>query len=514
MTSSHYKRIAKNTLMLYSRQILTLGIGLYTVRVTLDVLGVTDYGIYNVIAGIVSLFAFLSGSMASATQRFFSFALGEEDTDRLNKTFTSTGVIYVAIALVALILLETVGLWFVNNHLKIPPESVQAVRWVYQFSVLTFIVSIISTPFVAMTIAHEDMHIYAWVSIAESLMRLMVVLMLVHLPWGKLELYAFLLLAVAVVRTVIYIVICTRKYSECQYRKLYWDKKLVREMFGFTGWTLFGQITCVGRNQMITILLNQFFNPTVVAARAISNSISGQMNAFSGNFNKGLYPPIIKSYAAGDRRSMFSLITNGSKITFFLMWIFSFPLFLHMDFVLHLWLVNVPDGAVLFARLALMEVLINSISLPLYTAARAPGRMRLYELTLGSIQILIFVAAWIVLKAGGEAYSVYVIAIVANLIMFIVRLLIVRFLIGLPLKLYFRQTLLPVCLIIALSSLPSIALHLWFLPHLVFDLISILSSVVLSTVCMYFIGLNRSWRAKVRAMVKNKVNKTFGTSFA
>lgn len=505
--NSNNKRIAKNTLMLYFRQILILLVSLYTVRVVLDALGVEDYGIYNVVGGIVSFFSFLSGTMASATQRFFSFALGQGDFERLKKTFTVNWFIYGAIAIVALILLETVGLWFVNDQLRVPPERFEAACWIYHFSAFMFIATIFSTPFMAIIIAHEDMQIYAYVSIVEALMKLGVVFLLVHLPWDKLELYGMLTFAVSVITTVIYMFICIRKYKECQFRQFYWDKGLLYEIIGFTGWTLFGQVTSVGRNQAVTILLNQVFNPVVVAARAIAINITNQINVFSNNFNTGLYPPIIKSYATGDKKAMFLLLFNGSKITFFLMWVFALPLFLEMDTILSVWLKNPPLEAVLFTRLALIEVLINAISLPITTAARAPGKMKVYEFTLGCIQLGIFLVSWIVLKMGGAAYSVFVVAIIANLVMFVVRLLIVRMLIGLSLRPFFYQVVIPISIVTLFSAIPSFAIHLFLPKGLIFTSVSVFTSVIITCTSMYFIGLDRQMREKAWNIIVTRVHK-------
>lgn len=501
------KRIAKNTLFLYFRQILILLVSLYTVRVVLNVLGIEDYGIYNVVGGIVSFFSFLSGTMVSATQRFFSFALGQNDSERLKKTFTVNWLIYGSIAIVAFILLETVGLWFVNEQLNVPPERFEASQTVYHFVVLSFIATIFTTPFMAIIIAHEDMQIYAYVSILEALMKLGIVFLLVYISWDKLELYSILIFLVSVITAIIYIFICFKKYKECQLRRFYWDKKLLREIISFTGWTLFGQVTTIFRNQAVTILLNQVFNPIVVAARAIATNITGHINVFSNNFNVGLYPPIIKYYAAGDKKEMFYLIFNGSKITFFLMWVFALPMFLEMDIILHIWLKNPPPEAVLFTRLALIEVLINSVSLPITTAARAPGKMKVYELTLGCIQLGIFVISWVVLLLGGAAYSVFIVAIAANMIMFLVRLLIVRTLIELPLKPFFRKVFFPVSVIILFSAFPAFVIHSVLPVGLLFACISILLSMVLSCTCMYFIGINNEERVKVRNIIVNRIRK-------
>ena len=506
-SAANNKRIAKNTLMLYTRQILILLVSLYTVRVVLDVLGVEDYGIYSVVGGIVYFFSFLSGTMASATQRFFSFALGQNNSENLKKTFTVNLIIYGAIAIVAFILLETLGLWFVNKQLQVPPERFEAALWVYHFTVFTFIATIFTTPFMAIIIAHEDMHIYAYVSVIEAVLKLVVVFLLIYLPWKKLELYGVLVFAVSVINAIIYIGISIRKYAECQFRRFYWDKGLLNEVVSFTGWTLFGQVTSVLRNQAVTILLNQVFNPVVVAARAVASSITTRINIFSANFNTGLYPPIIKSYAANDKKEMFSLIYNGSKITFFLMWVFALPLILEMDTILNVWLKNPPMGAILFTRLALIEVLINSMSLPIATAARAPGRMKVYELSLGSIQVLIFVVAWIVLKMGGAAYTVYVVAISANVVMFVVRLLIVRRLIGLPLLPFMNSVGLPLFGVVMASFFPSFAIHKLLPQGLLFACISIFLSMIFSTISMYLIGLNKYWREKVRSTIMSRINK-------
>jgi len=506
-STSNSKRIAKNTLLLYARQILILLVSLYTVRLVLNVLGVEDYGIYNVIGGVVSFFSFLSGTMASATQRFFSFALGQNDFEKLKTTFSVNCVIYVVIAIIAFLLLESVGTWYVSTQLHVPTARYEAVQWIFHFSILTFIGTILTTPFMAIIIAHEDMQIYAYVSIVEAIMKLGIVFLLVFLPWDKLELYSVLLFAVSVINAIIYISICARKYKECQFRHFYWNKEMIKENLGFTGWTLFGQVTTVARNQAVTILLNQMFNPIVVAARAIAMNITSQINLFSNNFNVGLYPPIIKSYAANNKEEMFSLIFRGSKITFFLMWVFALPLFLEMDTILTVWLKNPPPEAVLFTRLALIEVLINSVSLPITTAARAPGKMKLYESTLGTIQIGIFFASWTVLLMGYEAYSVFIVAIIANLIMFVVRLFIVSLLIKLPVQDFNRQVTLPVLTIIFSSGLLSYFIHTIMPKNFIFVCLSIIISMIISTIIMYYGGLDRKERKKLNEIIKNRIHK-------
>lgn len=499
------RRIAKNTLMLYFRQILTLLVSLYTVRVVLDVLGVEDYGIYAVVGGIVSLLSFLSGTMASATQRFFAFALGQKDKERLNKVLSVNLIIYVVIAVGALILLETIGLWYVNNKLHIPIERFESARVVYHFAVLTFIATILRSPFMALIIAYEDMQIYAYMSIIEAILKLGIVYLLVYISFDKLELYGILIFAVSLFTSLIYAVIAFYKYKDCRFKLSNWDKPMFKEITGFTGWTLFGQISTVTRNQAVTILMNQVFNPVIVAARAVALNVSSQTNIFSSNFNTSLYPPIIKYYAAGEKENMFTLLFHGSKITFFLMWVLALPLMIEMEAVLNLWLKNPPQYAVLFTQLSIVESVILSVSLPLTTAARAPGRMKTYELSLGLIQMAIFVVAWIVLRLGGAAYSVFIVAIVANIVMFFVRLYIVRNLIGLSVRRYIKQVIIPVVMVGFISILPSYLIHRTLPEGLIYSMISIVLSVVICLITMYYVGLEKYFRDRIKKTVLFKI---------
>lgn len=491
--------------MLYFRQLFIMLVSLYTVRVVLNVLGVEDYGIYNVVAGVVTLFNFLSGTMASATQRFFSFALGKNDVFLLKKIFSINLLVYLIIALTAVVLLETAGLWFVMTKLNVPSDRLTDVCLLYHFSVLTFIGMICASPFIAIIVAHEDMQIYAYLSIIETVMKLGIVFLLVWSPGNKLVIYGALLFLVSIINALMYLFVCMRKYEECTFRNFRLEKKLLREIFDFTGWTLFGQLSTVLRNQAVTVLLNQFFSPVVVAARAIALNVSGCINIFANNFNVGLYPPIIKHYAAGERKEMFQLIFNGSKITFFLMWIIALPLFLKMDFILTLWLKEPPPGVVLFTRLALIESLINSVSLPLTTAARAPGKMKMYELTLGIIQILIFPASWLILLYGGEAYTVFVVAIIANFVMFAVRLFIVHWLIQLPLRQFSFHVILPVLLVMICSALSSFLMSAILPSGFIFTCLLGFASTFFSFLWMYFIGLSSLQRLQIQNIIIKKV---------
>lgn len=508
MDSSN-KRIAKNTLALYIRQIIIMLIGLYTVRVVLNQLGGEDYGVYNVIGGVVGLFMFISGTMASATQRFFSFALGHNDPQTLKKTFSLNLLVYIGLALIVYILLETVGLWYIKNQLVIPVEREVAAYWVYHFSALTFIATIVTTPFIAIIIAHEDMRIYAYISIIEAILKLTSVFILSFIPADKLELYGALVCSVAVINSLMYIVTCKRRYVECQFRKLYWDKALFKSILRFTSWTMFGQVTSVARTQAITILINQVFNPMVVTARAIANNVSGYLSTFSANFNTSLYPPIIKSYAVGDKDEMYRLIFNGSKLTFFLMWVLSLPILIEMKTILNVWLIEVPEFAVIFAQLSVIEVLINSISTPLMTAARAPGKMKTYELSLGSVQILLFFASWLCLELGYSPVSIYWVAIIANILMFIIRIVIVNRLVGLPIAKFMKKVCFPMIAVVTISSVITYSIKLSFPTHLFYSFALCVVSVLTTSMTMYLIGFEKTEKEKIKTIINNKLKIFF-----
>ncbi|BBG60521.1 MATE family efflux transporter [Providencia rustigianii] len=501
------RKIVKNTISLYLRQIVIILITLYSMRVILNELGLEDYGIYSVVAGFVTLLAFLPGSMASATQRFFSFALGENNLSKLKKTFSVNLIMYATIALLAYILLQTVGLWYIENYLKIPDARFNAALELYHYTSLSFVISIFTAPFIAILIAHEDMHLYAFISVIDAVLKLAIAISLAYVSYDLLAYYGVALLLISAFVACIYIFICIKKYAECQLRKLYWSTTMLKDILGFTTWTLLGQLSSVFRNQAVTVLTNQMFNPSVVAARAIALMVASQAAVFSNNLNMSLYPPIIKSYAANQKDEMMSFIFNGSKLTFFLTWIFALPMMLEMETILTLWLKNIPPEAIVFTQLAIIESLILAISMPLTTAARAPGKMALYEITLGSIQIAIFFVSWLFLSLGYSADWVFYVAIVANILMFQIRLFLVKYLVNIPILPYYRKVVGPVLLILILSAIPSIFISNNLPNNLYFSLVVIIFSVVTSTIAMYYLGLNKYWRQKIVNVLTNKFLK-------
>lgn len=503
---SDAKRVAKNTLMLYFRQILILLIGLYTVRVVLNVLGIEDYGVYNVTAGIVSLFSFLSSSMATASQRYLSYAIGRKDDDLLKRTFSVTFTVYVILAVAVLVLAETIGLWYVRTQLVIPDGRMPEALLVYQFAIIGFAITMLTTPYMSSIIAHESMSIYAYVSIVEASLKLIIVFLLRIIQYDKLIVYSALLLIVSIITTSIYRSYCHKKYLECKMR-LIWDGKLFKESFAFTGWTLFGSFTSVLRIQAITILVNQVFGAIVVSARSIAMNVANYINIFSSNFNTGLYPSIIKEYASGNMKKMHALVISGSKLTFFLMWVFTLPMYVHMDFVLKIWLGTPVEDATLFTRLALIESLISSVTLPVATAARAPGKMKQYESILGTLQIMIFIISLILVKLGRGAEVVYYVAIVVNMVMMIVRLVLVKELIGLSISIFCFQVLVPISGMALVSIIPTVITYIQMPKTFVYRCINVFLSVLISTIYMYLFGIDSTMRNSIKRFLRVKLKR-------
>lgn len=504
------KRIFKNTISLYLRQIVIILITLYSMRVILNGLGLEDYGIYSVVAGFVTLLAFLPGSMASATQRFFSFALGERDLSKLKKTFSVNLIMYAAIALLAYTLLQTIGLGYINNYLKIPDTRFNAALELYHYTSLSFVISIFTAPFIAILIAHEDMHLYAFISVIDAILKLAIAISLAYVNYDLLAYYGAALLLISAFVACIYIFICIKKYAECQLKKLYWSTTMLKEILGFTTWTLLGQLSTVFRNQAVTVLTNQMFTPSIVAARAIALNVSSQVALFSNNLNTGLYPPIIKSYAANEKNEMMNLVFNGSKLTFFLMWVFALPMMLEMKTILTIWLKTPPPEAILFTQLAIVESLILAISMPLTTAARAPGKMALYEIILGSIQVAIFFISWLFLSLGYSSEWVFYVAIAANILMFQIRLVLVKYLVSIPILPFYKKVVGPVLVILIISTFLSIFLSRNLPNSLYSSFAVIVFSIISSIISMYYLGLDQYWRKRIINILASKFLKFRG----
>jgi Na+-driven multidrug efflux pump len=508
-SSSNNKRVAKNTLFLYFRMILIMLVTLYTSRVVLAELGIKDYGIYNVVGGVVAMFSFLNNCMSSATQRFMTFELGRGDMARMKKVFAASLNIHITIGVIIVLLAETIGLWFVNHKLVIAPDRMTAANWVYQFSILTFCVNIIQVPYNAVLIAHEKMSVYAYISILEAFLKLGIVYLLVIVPADKLIAYGILVFAVQLIIRGIYQVYCRRHYVESKF-KLFWDKGLYKQMSGFAGWNLFGSVAWLLRDQGLNIVLNLFFGTAINAARGVASQVSSAVMGFISNFQVALNPQITKNYATGNIPEMEKLSYLGIKFSFLLLFTMAFPLCLNIDYVLHLWLVEVPDYTALFIILIMVDSLAgNLFGVPLMTSLSATGKIRNYQIVVSCIILCILPAGYVALRLGYDAPSVFYISIVFTLVSGFVRFLFCRKQIGYSLRSMAREVLLPIAGVSVLSlPLPIVIKSLWLGAQTFanFILLCVIAASI-TVVVSWVVGLKSHERQTLVNVVKNKFHK-------
>lgn len=498
------KRIAKNTLLLYFRMLLTMLISLYTVRVVWNTLGVVDYGIYNVVGGIVVMFSFLSNTMSSASQRFFAFDLGRNDIHQLKRTFSLSVTIYFIISVVVLLLAETIGMWFLNTQMMIPHDRMEAANWIYQFSILSFLLTIMMIPYNAVIIARENMAVYAYVSIIEVVLKLAIVYFLLLFSVDKLKLYAVLMFATTCIVSFIYLLVCKIKYEESRY-KFYWNKDLFKTLISYSGWNLFGAVAGVLNNQGTNILLNVFFGPVVNASRGVAYQVSALVNQFVMNFHTAVRPQITKYYAAEKKDQMLSLVFKSSKYSYFILFILSMPVLLETNYILILWLKNVPEYVVLFVRLVIVNALIDALGYSMQTAAQATGKIKLYQAVVGGMMLLNFPISYILLKSGFQPQATMYVSIVISVCCLLLRLWMLRRLVNLSILGYIRKVLMRVIFVSVLAYI--IPLYIVFkLDESFIRLIIIgVASLVTSLIIMYFIGLTTSERLYFIKLIKHRV---------
>ena len=505
-TSENNKRIAKNTLLLYVRTLFIMLVTLYTSRVVLNTLGVTDYGIYNVVGGVVAMFGFINGSMSSATQRYITFALGKGDKENLQKVFSTALQIHVLIAALIIILGETVGLWFMYTQMQIPADRVDAAFWVLQCSIVSTAVMVISVPYNADIIAHEKMSAFAYISILEAVLKLAIVFALVLSPFDRLIFYAFLILAVQLLIRLCYSHYCSRHFEESKYRHV-WDKSLFKEMTGFAGWSMFGNLASVLFSQGLNMLLNVFFGPVVNAARAVSVQVQSAIQQFVGNFQMALNPQITKTYAKGEMDEMHKLMFRSARFSFYLLFFLSLPVLFETNFILTVWLKIVPDNTVVFLRIMICTSLLYTLSNPLMVANQATGKVRKYQAICGTILLLILPVSYICLLLGCPAYSVFIVHFVMESITQAVRMVLLRPLIGIRIRDYFRHIYLRVFVVVILSSILPFLVY-GHMDDTVLRFFTVCIACVLSVGSVaYTLGLSSSERAFVHAKVVGICNK-------
>ncbi|MGN0061868.1 MAG: MATE family efflux transporter [Alloprevotella sp.] len=449
-TSANNKRIAKNTLLLYVRMLFMMAISLFTSRVILNTLGVEDYGIQNVAGGVVAMFGFLNSSMSSATQRFITFALGKGDEERLKTVFSTTLQIHALIAFIIVLLGETVGLWFLYNKMQIPIERMNAAFWVLQCSIVSTVVMIVSVPYNACIIAHENMSAFAYISVLEAVLKLIIVYLLLVFPFDKLIIYAILTLSVQLLIRFCYSIYCHRHFRETKYNHV-WDKHLFKDMTSFAVWSLWGNLSVILYTQGLNMLLNVFFGPVVNAARAIAVQVQTAVQQFVGNFQTALNPQITKNYAAGHLDQMHSLMFRSARFSFLLLFFLSLPVLLETEFILTIWLKTVPANTVIFTQIIVCISLIYTTANPCVIANQATGKVKVYQMVVGGILLSILPISYIVLKLGAPAYSVFIVHFCVEAVAQFTRMYMLRKLINLPMRHYLQNIYAPIVVTVAVA---------------------------------------------------------------
>lgn len=506
-TQSNSKRIAKNTLLLYVRMLILMVVSLYTSRVILNALGVEDYGIYNVVGGVVTMFSMLSGSLTAAIQRFLNFELGTGNTEKLKKVFSSAVTIQIGLAIIIVILAETVGLWFMNAKLVVPEERMLAANWCYQFSVLTFAVNLINVPYNAAIIAHEKMSAFAYISIVEALAKLLISWTIVAVSVDRLVYFGGMLCLLAVVLRVIYGLFCKKNFEECTYHFIY-DHQLLKQMFGFAGWNFVGVSSAVLRDQGGNIIINLFFGPAVNAARAIAVKVNAVITGFVQNFMTALNPQITKSYANGDHDYMFKLIFQGARLSYYILLLLSLPVILNTHYILVIWLKLVPEHTVLFVQLTLIFAMCESISNPLITAMLATGKIRNYQIVVGGLQMMNLPLAYLCLRLGATPESVLYVAIFISQCCLATRLWMLQGMIGLKAKEYLRHVYLNIIIVTIISAIiPFFVCKLFNESFASFTLISMIA-ILCTLASELFIGCGAQERQMVYSQIIKFRNKT------
>lgn len=489
------KRILKNTVVLYIRMIVVTIVSFFTVRITLQVLGVEDYGIYNVVGGIVAFLGILSATMSSATQRYLAFDLGRNDLNAYQNTFSLLLLVYCILSLIIIIFGEILGPWIISSYLKIPEERLTAAQWVYQFSLLSFCLTLISTPYQASIIANEKMGVFAFVGLYDSFGKLIVTCLLYFVAYDKLIIYASLIFFISLSNYIIQRVYCRKWLCGCAYRH-YWNKDYLKEIVGYTGWNLFGAASSTLNNAGISIVLNLFFGPLVNAAKGIADRIHGLVVSFSVNFYQAMAPQIIKTYAAGEYEQSKNLVLNSSKLSFYLLYVLTLPLLYGMPAILNLWLGadSVTDDMVVFSRLILIYSLVNVFELPITMIIRATGNIKHYQVCVGLVTLCTLPVCALLFYCGKPAYWYLIILTAVYFIAWFIRLFIAHKQVNLNFISYLRMVLLPISIVIALS------VGLSFLLFRVFhfgDFFQIVVSFALSCICVWFLGLTKIERRTV-----------------
>lgn len=494
------KRIAKNTILLYVRLILTMAISLYTSRIVLNILGVVDFGIYNAVGGVVGMIAFLNSTMSAATQRFLSYEIGKKDYKQFSKVYSITIQTHLLIAILVVVFAETIGLWFVFNKMNFPIDKMDSVFWVYQFSVFTVAISIIQVPYNASIIAFEKMNIFAYISILDICLKLLSALLLYYIDFDKLVLYSLFIFIASIVIRLFYIYYVKKYLKECKF-VFCKDVKLGKAILTFAGYNIIAHFSLIARNQGNSILLNVFFGPIINASNAVATQVRNAIDYFTQSFVVAVNPQIVKSYATNDLDGMRSLVYKSSKYSFLLLILLDIPLLFETDFIIKSWLGTTPTHAVLFCRLMIIGSLVDALSGTLVYGALATGNVKRYQFTMGTISLLNIPISYFMLRIGYKPEITIIISIFLSFISLFIRLILLHSLIGISIKIYMRRVILQNSTIFIMSSIFPMLVVYNSEPGFLRLLLTIISSSFSIMILSYYIAFNN----EERSMMKQKV---------
>ncbi len=496
------KRIVKNTLMLYVRMVLIMIITLYTSRIVIEALGIEDYGIYNIVGGLVVAFSLLTNSLSSVGARFITYHLGCGEFEKLRSVYSNTVNIQLYISIIIIIVAETIGLWFLNYKLNIPEHRIYAANWVYQFSVLTFIVKLLYVPYNSLIIAHEKMSVYAYVSIIEAFFQLVIVFLLLFIKTDSLILYSIFTFVASVLVWILYHCYCRKQFDECRY-SIKLEKKIFKDMASFAGWNVIGTSAGVLRNQGVDIIVNLFFGVTINAARGISNQVNVAVTRFTQNFVTAINPQITKSYALGDYDRLHSLVLQGAKFSYYLLLFISLPIIIEAPYILKIWLTDVPEHSAAFTRLQIIVSLIASLSMTNITAMLATGNIKKYQIIVGCISLLNFPISYFALAMGFNAASTYIVAIFIEILCLIARFYMSKKLIGLGFRKFFQQVGFRILFISLLCPIVPLLVSLMMCTGFV-ELVTVCSvSFLSSAIIIMLVGLRKNEKDMIVGKIKS-----------
>lgn len=499
MTSGVSSRVLKNTMALYVRMIFLTIISIFTYRVVFRALGASDYGTYNVVGGFVSMFAFVSGTMTIATQRYFAIGLASNDWKNVNKSFSVNVVIYALLSIIILVLAETVGLWFVTTKLNVNYSRMTDIIVVYETSIATFLIGMMVSPFLALLVADENITIYSWISIIEGFFKILIAYVLYVFNGDKLAIYAFLLLAVSVIVNSIYIIYCYKKYKNLRFTYCK-DKREYKSVFSFIGWNMIGAVAAVGKNQGINIIINIFFGTIINAARAVAYQLNVVISSFAQNFMKAIDPRIIKAYANGAKEEFIGVIHLSSKISYYLLLVIVVPFISNVEYVLRLWLGDIPDYTTIFTALVLVDALILSVTDPILTGVQAIGKMKGYQLTVGIISLLNLPVAFIALKITRNPLVPFVVAIVLDIAITAGRLINFKRLYDFSILQYSKKIFLP-AIIVTICATVLNGLFLSNAQSFIHLVGNVIACEIIMAALIMLIGLTSQERSTVMGMI-------------